>query len=135
MFEYLKKNKKYLIFYPLAVYWLVLFTATTLPSSKLPDVGMNDKYEHFIAYSGLGLLLYLALAVQQKYPLLNKFPYVFTLVIGVTYGALDEIHQYVIPGRSMDVHDWFADSSGICIGLLLAFLIRLADRLRPAGEN
>ncbi|MBM2829002.1 MAG: VanZ protein, partial [Actinobacteria bacterium] len=38
-------------------------------------------------------------------------------------GAVDEIHQYWIPGRSMDFFDWVADTTGGGTGALFSALL------------
>lgn len=36
------------------------------------------------------------------------------------FGAVDELHQALVPGRSADVLDWVADVVGGMVALLLA---------------
>jgi VanZ family protein len=40
-------------------------------------------------------------------------------------GAVDEIHQYWIPGRSMEFFDWLSDAAGGGMGALLAAILPL----------
>jgi len=39
------------------------------------------------------------------------------------YGALDELHQYFVPGRAMMWQDWIIDVIGSLIGIGLVFLV------------
>ncbi|MBI3568990.1 MAG: VanZ family protein [Gemmatimonadetes bacterium] len=36
------------------------------------------------------------------------------------FGALDEWHQQFIPGRSMELGDWIADTTGALLGFLFS---------------
>jgi len=126
LFDFIEKNKKKLIYFPLVVYWFVLLVLTTLPGKDLPKTGVSDKIEHFTAYFFLGLLLSLTLLLQNKYYKMKKYFVVFSgLIIGL-YAALDEIHQLFVPGRDCDILDWTADMIGASLGILLIiFLIKI----------
>ncbi|HSD63040.1 MAG TPA: VanZ family protein [Ignavibacteriaceae bacterium] len=124
MINKLESNKKWLIYLPLIIYWMILFVATTLPSKDLPDTHVSDKIEHFTAYFILAVLLNFAMMFQNKYPGLRRKAWLFTLIIILTYAGLDELHQLFIPGRDCEVLDWVADSSGVLLGVgLVRFLI------------
>lgn len=91
--------------------------------SKLPEpplVGGFDKAQHFIAYFVLGTL---ALRGALMFPLkLRIGPYIQALILASLYGASDEFHQHFVPGRTMDVRDWLADTAGALIALALVWL-------------
>ena len=123
MFKFLEKHKTSLVYVPLVLYWLILLTLTTLPGADLPDIGVVDKVNHFVAYFGLAVLLSLTLLLQTKYELFYRKAFLFTFLIIIIYGALDEIHQIFIPGRSADILDWLSDAGGAFIGLLLVLLL------------
>jgi VanZ family protein len=117
-------QKKY-IFTALAVYWVVLLFLTSLPGPDIPQsITFNDKLEHLSAFGILGFLLALALQAQERfsYPKRNLIP--ATLFIGSLYGALDELHQIFIPGRSCELNDWIADTCGIALGIGLSYILR-----------
>ena len=124
MFKYLEKRKVGLVYIPLVLYWIVLFTATTLPGQDLPDLGFSDKIQHFGAFFVLAILLNLALIYQRKSYFLFKNAIISTIIITMSYGAIDEIHQLFISGRSADIRDWLADSSGVIIGILLLNVLK-----------
>jgi VanZ family protein len=128
LYKYFQKYPVYLIYIPLFIYWIILFTATTIPTDKLPQLfPSQDKLEHFVAYAVLAFLLALALHFQKKSVLLSSKMYVFTLLFVLTYGAIDEIHQLFVPGRYCDLLDWCADSIGGLIGILFANLFLKAQ--------
>ena len=124
MFDYLEKRKVMLVYFPLTLYWIVLFTATTLPGKDLPDLGISDKIEHFSAFFILAVLINLTLIYQRKSYLLFRYAIIATIIITLSYGAIDEIHQLFIPGRSADFRDWLADSSGVIMGVFFLNLLK-----------
>ena len=128
MFEYLEKRKVWLVYIPLVVYWLILFTATTLPAERLPSVGFTDKVNHFIAYFILAVLVNLTLIYQRKSRLLFEKAPIATVIICLFYGAVDELHQLLVPGRSAETLDWVADASGAFTGIFIVYF--LLNKLR-----
>lgn len=131
MINKLESNKKWLVYLPLIIYWLILFTATTLPSKDLPDTHVSDKIEHFTAYFILAVLLNFAMMFQNKYPGLRRKAWLFTLIIILSYAGLDEIHQLFIPGRDCEVLDWVADSSGVLLGVGLVRILINYYKYKP----
>ncbi len=131
MLNKLETNKKWLIYFPLILYWLILFVATTLPSSDLPKTGVSDKVEHFTAYMILAVFLNLTLMFQNKYPKLKKKAWLYTLLFVLTYAALDELHQLFIPGRDCDLLDWMSDASGVLLGLGFVKILMIFSRYKP----
>lgn len=122
MLRFIEKNKIFVVYLPLFLYWVLIFILTTLPSSKMPNVKINDKIEHLLAYFGLSVLLGLSLFTQNKSKILKKSYYLFSIVFVALYGAMDEIHQLFVPGRSCDINDWIADISGAIIGSVVIYL-------------
>lgn len=118
MLKYLEENRTRFVYIPLIVYWLILLTATTIPVDSVPSFGVGDKLKHFGAYFILASLLYFTLLFQQKSSYLRTYAAIFTVVIAVTYGALDEIHQMFVPGRFAEFLDWAADFAGSLCGAL-----------------
>ncbi len=126
MLKYFEQHKKYLVYLPLILYWLLILTLTSLPGIDVPNIHINDKIEHLLAYGGLGFLLNLSLRIQNKFTLVKKYSALFTVLIVSAYGALDELHQLFIPGRSCDILDWTADTAGVIIGVIIMTLLILA---------
>ena len=98
------------------------------------------KFAHYFSYSVLGTLLSLAM---QTHPLrlrlrLRKQMF-WSLTIGVIYAISDEIHQYFVPGRSMQLSDVILDSfgvfTGVCIVNYRAILRRTSAVSRRAAKR
>ena len=90
-----------------------------LPGTDLPTQNLNDKLNHFIAYS---ILSFGAVVGRHSMALV----WVVALVIG--YGLVLEILQGVMPfGRSASWLDALANTGGVVIGTLgaLAFVYGL----------
>jgi VanZ family protein len=120
-----------MVYFPLIIYWIILFIATTLPSNELPNMHVSDKIEHFSAYFILSVLLNLTMMFQGKYLLLKRKAWLFTILIIITYAGLDEVHQLFIPGRDCEFLDWVSDSSGVLLGIGLVRLLVIYFKYRP----
>jgi len=115
--ELLRRNKIFLVYTPLVLYWLLILTLTSLPSRSLPDVGISDKISHLLAFFGLAVLLSLTFQFQEKWNKLKTNYKIYTFWVVTLYGFLDELHQLFIPGRSGTLDDWVADIIGGIIGV------------------
>lgn len=126
MFSYLQSHRKYIVYLPLIIYWIILFILTSLPTGLAIEThDISDKLLHFGAYGLLSVFLYLQLFFQTKYSLLNNYPALFTVIIASLYGFMDEIHQMFVPGRSAEFLDWMADFSGSVLAVLITeFLLK-----------
>ena len=132
MLKYLEQHKKYLVYLPLVLYWLLILTLTSLPGADVPNIHINDKIEHMLAYGGLGFLLNLSLRIQNKFTFIKKYPAWFSILIVSIYGALDELHQLFIPDRSCDILDWTADTIGVIIGVTIMTILIMAVEKKQA---
>lgn len=74
---------------------------------------VNDKLVHLGLYSVLGATLAWAGARGRGRSAVTL------LLAGAGYGALDEWHQALVPGRDPSLGDWIADAVGVVLGFLL----------------
>src|SRR5262245_53287029 len=94
-----------------------------LPGREMPSLAVSDKVEHMIAYASLGLAGGLAFPTRRGALLL--------LVLLPLMGIALEIAQLMVPGRSSEVADAFADLVGVAATLLPVLLFRFsASRTR-----
>jgi VanZ family protein len=117
---------------PAALWAIAIFVASSIPSSAIPEIGIfrYDKLLHACLFCVLAFLVYRAVLHQDRYPQLARFSVVVACLASALYGALDEVHQMFVPGRSADWLDVAADATGV-----LVFLVILAwskRRQRPA---
>lgn len=90
-------------------------------SFSLPAISHIDKVLHCLVYSVLGFSAYWAL--PWGWP--KRHPWLAALVVTLFclfYGISDEFHQSFVPGRTADVFDVAADTSGGVLAALVAGL-------------
>ncbi len=118
LYDYLSENPRLRVYLPLKLYWLLIFVLTTIPGHALPKtIKLGDKIEHLLAYFGLSVLLFLTVHFKYEFSV-KKISFIVITVVAL-YGAFDEIHQLLIPFRSADWLDFFADVLGGIIGILI----------------
>ena len=90
---------------------------TSLPGRDVPISAGHpwDWCVHAGMYAGLGFLVVRAATLSGW----ARPPLVWVAVALSAYGALDELHQLFIEGRSADVSDWAFDTLGVAAGLLI----------------
>ena len=98
---------------PAIVYSLAIFIFSSLPGHELPHLPFwnFDKIVHFIEFGLFGIFLYRAFRLYRPF----RRPYLLTLIVGVPYAALDEIHQYFVPGRYCSGLDFAFDIIGLVV--------------------
>lgn len=109
--------KKLLFFAPSAVYYALIFFLSSKSYKVQPEIPFLDKGVHLVEFGLLGLFLSLGYFKNLKSSFLLRA--VLTILSGIVLGALDEGHQYFVPGRSTEILDLVADTVGICAGLLV----------------
>ncbi|MDM4014438.1 VanZ family protein [Roseiconus lacunae] len=112
----------------LVSYWIVLFTGTHLPSTRVIAPQMNDKSKHFGGYFVLALLLCYVSHTNPKrtYPNASRFGSIAAVLF--LYGCLDEWSQQFARGRQPDVWDLFADACGITSAILFYIVVKRLQR-------
>ena len=113
------RRRLYLFF---LVAWVSLtFLLTSIPHLEVhEDIPFLDNGAHFAFYGVMGFLCALWRRESGR-PAKRAVLYAVLFVLAV--GAVDEIHQYWIPGRSADPLDLVADTLGGVIGASLAMLL------------
>lgn len=91
--------------------WAVLVLALdSIPGRNLPAVTGMDKLAHLALYGVLGALSTHAMMRTPRWPGARAL---VTVICGVAlFGAVDELHQAFIPGRTPELRDWLADTAG-----------------------
>lgn len=137
LYNLLKENTVKMVYLPLAVYWVILFTLTSLPTAPFIDsIRFSDKIKHFGAYLILSVLTTLAFYFQNRWAKVKEKYYLFSILIVSLYGCLDEIHQMFIPNRSAEFLDWTADTIGAVLGsTIILIFINKAVKYAQEGTN
>jgi VanZ family protein len=99
---------------------LLIFFFSSISSGDLPDFTFRiwDKILHFFAFGFLGILVYRSLYNASR-PAFRSYALRYSMIITIVYGAIDEIHQYFVPGRFMSMTDWIADALGAIVCIFL----------------
>ncbi len=103
----MKKQLK--LWLPPIGYALLIFALSSIKYASLPDLKIHivDKLVHFCEYGTFGFILAWTFARLGW-----KNPYLWAALVASLYGATDELHQYYVPGRTMEFLDWVADTLG-----------------------
>ena len=116
------RNEKDILRYwiPVLSWMLLIITISSLPGEYIPNVHIIDldKVAHFFEFFILGILLLRALLNSNLNIGLAKIV-ILSIVIASGYAAIDEWHQQFIPDRIPNVFDFFADFTGLNIGIFL----------------
>ena len=116
-----------------AILWaLVIFTASSIPGTKFPKfiLKIDDKVIHISIFIVLGLLVFRALEPRIRKDSFDWLRAVLSTSVVAAYGALDEIHQMFVPGRSADFRDAAADAIGAMLSALILYLLFRREEAR-----
>ena len=100
--------------FPPILYMAVIFYVSA-QSNPMPELTarVSDKLLHLAEYAVLGVLWVRALAGDG---VALRAAVVVSVVLTSAYGATDEYHQSMVPGRHPDIADWIIDTLGASIG-------------------
>ena len=97
---------------------------------------ISDKTAHFAAYFVLAALALRATS-GARWAGVTVRSAAGAFAVAAAYGALDELHQLMTPGRFAAVDDFVADALGaltaIALGLIIARIARIARGARNRG--
>jgi VanZ family protein len=98
---------------PVIAYMALIFFISAQPSPPLPSA-ITDKQGHSLGYMGLAIITGRALAGGARRTAPSLGASAGAWLVASAYAATDEWHQSFVPGRSADLHDWYADAIGRC---------------------
>lgn len=103
----------------LLLYWPTIFILAHIRVPQLVrEAHVSDKSLHFLAYLVLVFLLWFTIRPDRTVNWRRAAIWWVLLVIA-GYGAVDELLQGFVVGRSCDVMDFFANLTGVLAGLIL----------------
>jgi VanZ family protein len=109
------------------LYAVAIFVLSSMPKVPLPpqyyDIPSPDKLAHTALYFGLGILLYLAFTNSSD-TRISARAIQLSLIVGIAYGLMDEVHQGFVPGRTSSLIDVGFNALGIGISQLVIVLLR-----------
>lgn len=98
-----------------ALYAGLILSLSSITAGSMPDIKMvwsHDKLIHAAEYAGFAWLVCGALRVRLS----QRAAFALAAVFCAGFGALDEVYQSTVPGRSSSVYDALADSIGAVMG-------------------
>ena len=103
------------------VIW-ILSSQSILPQPK--GILGWDKLQHLAAFATLAVAvgLWASPAFWKRRSVLSLL---LAAIISSAYGAVDELHQYFVPGRDCNFWDWLADTLGAFFGATAMLLLNL----------
>ena len=111
------------------VEWLVaVFQIDISVSAPAPDFSLTEIIRSFAHFSCFGILGILTAAAVRSHHVREYRCLWIPFILCVGYAITDEIHQWFVPGRSMQLSDVLVDSSGAAFGILAVALIVLVVR-------
>ncbi len=101
--------------------------STSTPSADVSWTGLIRSLAHFACFAILGMLSSMAVRSHRSIER-NNWWIPFLICLG--YAITDEIHQWFVPGRSMQISDIVVDSLGAVVGITFIALIALAAQTK-----
>lgn len=120
---------------PVASLMTAIFVVSASSSPPGLPVWASDTMAHAIAYAFLGAAMLRAIT-GADWSRITVGGVLLAIVLTVSYGLTDEIHQAFVPGRTPELRDLAADTVGAMAGAALgwAWSIVLAVRARRHAE-
>lgn len=114
-----KRSRVIIKLIPALIYAIIISFASSVHGTNLPNLGfeVHDKLIHATEYFLLGLLIVWGLHFEWPLPISDRRA-ILAAAIAIAYGAIDEIHQSFVPGRSSEIQDWLADVFGVILAVV-----------------
>lgn len=123
-------SRRLLLLWAPPVLWMAaIFTFSSLTGPELAPVSSFSTLGHFGEYAILGVLLFLAARATWDSPSLAA---VLAAIVSSAYGVTDELHQFLVPGRTPDPADWLTDTAGALVAIACVLVI---ERLATARKD
>lgn len=114
----MKRNRRIISF----LYMIYLLSVVTLLVIPLTDLGMDeyifgirkDHYVHATMFLPFMGYFWITNKAQQ-----SKIDFLKYYALGILFAAFCESLHYFIPYREFDIHDFFANVTGISLGLTI----------------
>jgi VanZ family protein len=114
---------------PAAVQMAAIFGISSVQNLQALPADISDKTGHFVGYAMLGAFVFRALANVRWEGYTGRTAWGAWLV-STLYGATDELHQRVVPGRTAALDDWIADAIGAAVAVLIVLVVATEVRRR-----
>ena len=122
-----KTHTRWALWLPVALWMVAIFTLSgiSFQDERVEFFRFQDKIIHLLEFGVLGLLMVRAAYLDGSR---SRRAYWWCIGLAMLYGALDELHQYYVPGRTVELADVAADGLGVFL-LAWAYLASRSERL------
>lgn len=112
----------------------LIFIESSIPMDGGPEdilflTNLNPQIQNLLHIPLYGILAFLWMGYFSRAGIGERQMAVFSLLITIFYGCLDEIHQTFVPGRYGGLMDIYLDSIGAVLGVIVF------RRFRQAGKG
>lgn len=97
-------------------------------NSSFPSKISKDPFPQFdkVLHASVWAILSLSIVFATQHQIFNdtvgrRFKLMLIILFASFYGLVDELHQYYIPTRVMDIFDVVADATGSILGTLFSY--------------
>lgn len=106
--------QRFLSTWRLPILWaMLIFLGSSIPSLKVTEDSLLQNlinitghlFEYFV-------LTYLLMRSYKQSGASDRKIIIYSFTLAILYAFLDEIHQFYVPGRMMDIKDLYIDSLG-----------------------
>lgn len=112
-------------FLPSVIWFLIIVVGSLLPSLKVPDIDVSDKWMHFVFYAIFSFLLFLSTQGHTKRADSRVERWRFVFIVGTLVGLGIELIQHVlISGRQGEWLDVLANILGVFTALFISELLK-----------
>lgn len=120
MISLLEKNRWFSWTITTIIFLMIFYISSlTFPPPPPGPPSINAIVYHISAFFLLAFFLFVS-ALERKW---NSKKIILSTLIVAVYAALDELHQYFVPGRYMSFDDFLLDFVGIAFACLFYFII------------
>ena len=122
---------------PFLLWAILIFVSSSIPGRIIPTINFPnaDKIVHFIIFMVFCALTDRAIRFQDRFPLLAKYHLIFSVVITVFYGIIDEGHQLFVPNRDASLADLSADAVGASLYVGLFWIWHFARKTEVSSDS
>ena len=119
MISWFEKHNKLSWIITLIIVVMIFYISSIEFEPSVPGGGISiyPTLYHIVAFFFLALFLSISM-VRGK----NTGLFFLVIILSVTYGISDELHQFFVPGRNTSISDVFLDSVGIVFAIISYFI-------------
>jgi len=123
------KSISYKNFIPGILWFILLLFLICLPKQEMPEIKpvwwfsviRLDKIVHAAMFGMLNYLFIFPIFKSEMVESTKVNYFIWISLAASIWGLLTEFIQLLVPGRSFELWDWFADSIGVLIALVYVY--------------